>query len=123
MEVKDEVAQRMIQDIFRSGNMGSAEDDHTASLFFDRMDLGDKKQTRIHGLIAHLNQLSYRHFPFTKEYRFLLPLFWAYIPCRYYVRSLLGLRPKKNVVKLLEVSKKKQELYKALGIYKIVNKQ
>lgn len=117
MDIDAKTTQMMMEDIFRSGNMGAAEEDNTSSLFFDRTQLGKKGQNRLTGLIKQLSKLSYRHFPFTEKFKFLLPFFWVFLPARYFVRSLLGLRPKKNVAKLLDDSNQRQKLYKSLNLY------
>ena len=117
MDVDDSLTELMIQDIFRSGSMGAAEEDNASSLFFDRTQLGKAGQNRLNGLLLRLNQLSYKHFPYTRKWKILLPIYWVYIPLRYLVRSMLGLRPKKSVARLLETSGRRQKLYKSLKLY------
>lgn len=117
MDVDDELTEGMIREIFRSGSMGATEGDHLSSLFFARKQLGRSGQNRFKGLLLQISKLSYMHFPFTKKCKSLLPFFWVFIPVRYFVRSLLGLRPKKNVKKLLDDSNQRQKLYKSLNLY------
>lgn len=109
----------LMEDVFRSGNMGQADQRGESELFVGREMLNGKKQTAVRNLILNLNKLAYSHFPVTRRCKWLLPVFWLYLPMRYLVRSLFGLRKKKNVVRMLKQSQKRFELHRRLHLYEV----
>lgn len=109
----------LMEDVFRSGNMGKADRQGDSELFAGRAMLNDKSQGVIKSLILNLNKLANRHFPITIRCKWLLPIFWFYLPLRYIVRSLFGLRKKKNVLRALKQSNKRFELHKGLHLYEV----
>lgn len=119
MDIDDSIAAEMIKEVFRGGNMGAAEEEYMVNLFFDRRQLGNVTSNRINGLLSRITQLAYEQYPYIKKVKVLLPLYWVYIPARYLIRSILGLRQRKKVKKLLEVSEQRQKLYTALKLYRV----
>ena len=119
LDADDELAQAMMEDVLRGGSMGTADTEGMGSLFTDRVHMGDGRQTRLTGLLGRLTRLAYQHFPYTQRYKILLPVFWIYIPMRYIVRSLVGLRPKKRILAVYREADQRQRLYKALQLYEI----
>lgn len=116
-EVENGACRAFIADVFRSGNMGVA-NEAMGSLFTDSEAMGTK-QSPIEALVIGINRLAYMHFPVTKKYKILLPLVWLYLPLRYFVRSLLGLRPRKSAVKVVRSAKQRRELYEMLEMFEI----
>ena len=116
-DVKQKVCQSFMADVFSSGNMGSA-DEAMGSLFTDGKTMGNE-QSPLSDLIARVNRLVFGHFPVVKKYKILLPLAWVYLPLRYFVRSLLGLRPKKSAVKVVTAAKRRRKLYEMLDLFVI----
>ena len=116
---EDELYQSFIADVFRSGNMGSA-NEAMGSLFTDSEAMGTG-QTALQALVVGVNRLAYMHFPVMKKHKILLPLAWVYLPIRYFVRSMLGLRPPKSAKKVVSAAKKRRELYEMLRMFEIEN--
>lgn len=117
LDAKEELVTALIADIFRTGNVGMTDTAGVGNIFLSRKLLGQANQTRFTKLLTRLTQLSHRNFPFTKKYSILLPLFWLYIPLRYWVRSILGLRPKKNWLYVLRSSNRRHQMHKDLKLY------
>lgn len=109
----------LMEDVFRSGNMGRADHHGDSALFAGREMLNDKNQNAIKSLVLNLNKLAYRHFPITIRCKWLLPVFWVLLPSRYMIRSLFGLRKKKNIFRVLKRSNKRFELHKRLHLYEV----
>ena len=119
LDADDELAQAMMEDVLRGGSMGIADTEGVGSLFTDRVHMGDGRQTRLKGLLGRLTRLAYQHFPYTQRYKILLPVFWIYIPMRYIVRSLVGLRPKKRILAVYREADQRKKLFKALRLYEV----
>ena len=119
MDASDSLSGDMIQDVFRGGNLGLADIGNSSDLFTDRSSLGDDKHNVVKGLITTLNKRAYVHFPFTQKHKFLLPIFWVFLPARYIIRSWLGLRPAKNVLNAFNLSNRRHLLYKSLHLYEV----
>jgi len=119
MNVDDALVGAMMEDVFRSGNMGKADRDRDSSLFVGRSMLDNNNQNAIVGMIVNLNKLAKKHFPNTVRHKWLLPVFWVYLPLRYIVRSMFGLRKKKNIIRMLKQSNKRFELHKELHLYEV----
>ena len=98
--------------------MGSANIDAMGSLFTDNDAMGTG-QSPMKALIVGMNNISYMHFPITKKHKILLPFAWVYLPLRYFVRSVFGLRPKKSAVKVVASAKKRRDLYEMLKMFEI----
>lgn len=109
----------LMEDVFRSGNMGQADQRGESELFVGREMLNSKNQTVVRNLILNLNKLAYGHFSITRRYKWLLPAFWLYLPMRYFLRSLFGVRKKKSVFRTLKQSQKRFELYRRLHLYEV----
>lgn len=109
----------LMEDVFRSGNMGQADHQGESELFIGREMLNSKNQTAVRRLILNLNKLVYSHFPITRRCKWLLPVFWVYLPMRYFVRSLFGMRKKKSMFRTLKQSQKRFELHRRLHLYEV----
>lgn len=118
MDIRKDVVDAIIEDVFRAGNVGAADAKGVGSIFTSRSLFGQESQTRMKGLVTRLTELSNKNFPITKKHKALLPVFWCYIPFRYWIRSIFGLRPKKDWIHVLHSSSKRQKLYEALRLYK-----
>lgn len=119
MNVNDKLVGAMMEDVFRSGNMGKADQEKDSTLFASRSMLDKNNQNAIVGLIVNLNKLANKHFPITVNHRWLLPLFWIFLPLRYIVRSMFGFRKKRNIIQMLKQSNKRFELHKELHLYEV----
>lgn len=119
MEADDALVDAMMEDVFRSGNMGRADPEKDSTLFAGRFMLDNSNQNAIVGLIVNLNKLAKKHFPITVRHKWLLPVFWIFLPMRYIVRSMFGLRKKRNIIRMLKQSNKRFELHKELHLYEV----
>ena len=119
MEADAVLVDAMMEDVFRSGNMGKADQEKDSALFAGRSMLDKNNQNAIVGLIVNLNKLANKHFPITMNHKWLLPVFWIFLPMRYIVRSMFGLRKKKNIIRMLKQSNKRFELHKELHLYEV----
>lgn len=116
MDVEDSLADAMMEEILRTGNFGRAADENESSSFL--VD-GDSSKTAIHVLLQRLNASARRDFPITKKAPVLLPVFWIYLPIRYWIRSLMGLRPRKSIRKTVSTAQKRKQLYDDLHLFEI----
>lgn len=118
-DVDESLADAMIMEVFRGGNMGKAEQEGMSNLFVDRSYLGNGVQSRLKGLIASMNMIAYKNWPKVEKYKVFLPLCWLYLPLRYWLRAMVGLRPKKNASRIVTASTQRQKLYNALHLYEL----
>lgn len=116
MDVDDALVDAMMEEILRAGNFGRAADEDDASSLLMG---GDSSGNPSLILIQRLNASARRDFPITEKAPILLPLFWVYIPIRYWIRSLLGLRPQKSIKKTMSTAQKRRQLYSDLHLFEI----
>lgn len=116
--VSEEECGLFISDVFREGNMGSANHERMASWLIDSSEMGNKSSS-LKALIVRLNQLAYLHFPVVKKCPLLLPLFWLYLPVRYFWRAMLGKRPKRSLQNAVKNAKKQRDLYETVKAFDI----
>ena len=116
--VDKETCALFIDSVFHGGNMGSASTDTMGSLFTDEKSMGDNSSP-ITALARKLNGIIYKSFPFVERAKILLPLFWVYLPIRYFYRSVVGLRPKKSIKKTVASAKKQRVLFDELHLFEI----
>lgn len=113
--VKNSSAEDMISEILRTGNINNHNNnDDVSSLFVESS--GEKSALRVY--IKKVNKISKRKFPITQKLPVLLPVFWFYIPLRYWVRSLMGKRKQKSVLRTIAMTKQRKTLYKGLKLFK-----
>lgn len=119
MDAEDALIDALMADVFRSGNMGKADPNSDSAFFAGREMLDDHGKCAVKGLIENLNKRANKYFPITIRCNWLLPVFWIYLPLRYMVRSLFGLRKKRNVFRVLKQSNKRFDLHKSLHLYEV----
>ena len=107
--------QAMIEEILRAGSIHNKNNTEESSSFFVD-ESGTKSSMRV--FISKINSLARRKFPITKQLPFLLPIFWLYIPMRYWLRSLVGKRRRKSLLRTIAVTKRRKRLYRALKLFK-----
>lgn len=117
-DVDVEICRAFMTDIFFGGNLGQAAKDRFGSLFTNADAMGSK-QSSLEALFSQLTKQSYMRFPITKKYKVLLPLFWLFLPLRYWARSLLGLRRKKSITEITRIAKQRRRLYDSLCLFEI----
>ncbi|MBE6571306.1 MAG: hypothetical protein E7656_03530 [Ruminococcaceae bacterium] len=116
--VDEHTCELFMDSVFSGGNMGSANTAAMGSLFTDEKSMGDNKSSAI-SFVRKINRRVYRSFPFVKRVKLLLPIFWVYLPIRYFVRSVLGLRPRKSLTKVVGTAKKQRALFEELHLFEI----
>lgn len=117
--VDEHTCKLFMDSVFRGGNMGSANTDAMGSLFTDEKSMGDKNTSPVISFIRKINRRIYISFPFVERFKLLLPVFWVYLPIRYFIKSVLGLRPKKSLTKVVSTAKKQRDLFEELHLFEI----
>ena len=113
--VRESNVQAMIEEILREGSIHNKNNTGDSSSFFVD-ESGTESSVRV--FISKINSLARRKFPITKKLPFLLPLFWIYIPLRYWFRSLMGKRRRKSLLRTIAMTKKRKQLYRSLNLFK-----
>lgn len=108
--------QAFLEDILSCGNMGTA-DSGKIGRTLAKGSTPEKKQSYLGTVLANLTRIANYRFPITRTQKWLLPIFWVYLPLRYWVRSLLGLRQKQSVIKVAQDAKAKQEFFNMLELF------
>ena len=113
--VRERDVQLMIEEILRTGSIHNRNNTKDGSNFFvDESGTASALQV----FVAKINSLAQRKFPVTKKLPFLLPLFWLYIPLRYWIRSLAGKRRRKSLLRTILITKQRKHLYRTLNLFK-----
>lgn len=116
--VEEEMCRAFLTEVFCGGNMGTADKESAGSWFTDEKAMGNAYSS-LEAIFARLTRLSYQNYPITRKCKILLPFFWVFLPIRYWVRSLLGLRPKKSVTGVVGAAKRRRQLYDMLKMYEV----
>nr|WP_295274784.1 nucleotidyltransferase family protein [uncultured Blautia sp.] len=112
--------QAMMEEILRAGSIHNKNNTKEGSNFFvDESGTASAVQV----FVARTNSLARRKFPVTKKAPFLLPLFWLYLPLRYWIRSLMGKRRPKSLLRTITVTKQRKQLYRTLKLFKGVQEK
>lgn len=118
--VRERDIQAMIDEILRAGSIHNRNNTEDGSSFFVD-ESGTSSSVRV--FLNKINSLARRKFPITKKLPFLLPLFWLYIPLRYWLRSLMGKRRRKSLLRTITITKQRKQLYRALNLFKSVQEK
>lgn len=118
--VRERDIQAMIEEILRAGSIHNRNNTEDGSSFFVD-ESGTSSSVRV--FLNKINSLARRKFPITKKLPFLLPLFWLYIPLRYWLRSLMGKRRRKSLLRTITITKQRKQLYRALNLFKSVQEK
>lgn len=113
-DVDHELTQAMIEEVFRGGDLGAADEKGNGSLFTERSRLGQHGQNKLTGMIGRLTTMAYNSFPYTRRYKILLPVFWVYFSVRYLLRFVGG---SQSISYAISVSDRRHKLYQALHLY------
>ena len=106
--------QAMMEEILRAGSIHNKNNTKEGSNFFvDESGTASAVQV----FVTRTNSLARRKFPVTKKAPFLLPLFWLYLPLRYWIRSLMGKRRRKSLLRTITVTKQRKQLYRTLKLF------
>lgn len=114
--VTQEDARRFMQDLFLGGNMGRANPEKIGRLLTSGGVQGDNRSL-VKVSLAGLSAYAMQRYPVAKKHKWLLPFFWIYMPARYWLRSLFGLRKKKSVSQALKDAKTQQSFLEMLDLF------
>lgn len=117
-EADEQICALFIDAVFRGGNMGCAGIDAMGSLFTDEKTMGEASSP-LGAFSRKMNRLIYKNFPFVERHKVLLPVLWIYLPFRYYARSIVGLRPRKSISKMVGTAHKQRNLFEELHLFEI----
>lgn len=115
LSVSEYYVQAMIEEILRAGSIHNKNNTEDVSSFFVD-ESGTKSSMRV--FVSKINSLVRRKFPITKKLPFLFPIFWLYIPLRYWFRSLMGKRRRKSLLRTIAITKQRKQLYRSLSLFK-----
>ena len=118
-DADNELCCRLWKKVLQWGSLGQEDIEGMGNLFTDRKKVGNRGGSYIVNLISLLNRIAYREFPWTENKRFFLPVMWIYIPIRYVFRALIGKRPYKNVLSVLNNSRETQNLFEKMKLFQI----
>lgn len=113
--IRERDIQAMNEEILRAGSIHNRNNTKDGSNFFVD-ESGTSSAVRV--FVARINSLAQRKFPVTKKLPFLLPIFWLYIPLRYWVRSMAGKRRRKSLLRTIMITKQRKQLYRTLNLFK-----
>ena len=113
--VREGYIHAMIEEILRAGSIHNKNNTEDSSSFFVD-ESGTESSAKV--FFYKINSLARRKFPITKKLPFLLPLFWLYIPLRYWIRSMMGKRRRKSLLRTIAVTRQRKQLYRNLNLFK-----
>lgn len=113
--VRERDIHAMIEEILRAGSIHNRNNTEDSSSFFVE-ESGTESSAKV--FFNKINSLARRKFPITKELPFLLPLFWIYIPLRYWIRSMMGKRKRKSLLRTITITRQRKQLYRDLNLFK-----
>ncbi len=120
VDIDDKICELLFNDICRSGNMGRKENEQrTANKFSAGAERTDKKLNAFSLFISNINWKTRQCFPISNKYKILIPFLAVFIIIRSGIRMITGKRTKVSLSKLYKVTREKNKLYKALGIFKV----
>ena len=119
LDIESKLSNAFISDVFYGGEIANRDSEGLTNIFSERSILGQQRQSRMKSIIAMLNRLAFREWPVVQKYRILLPLFWLYIPIRYWIRGKKGLRSKVNIRELWNSSTQRKKLFERLELYRV----
>lgn len=113
------LVETIIKDVFEAGNFGQKDTDRAGEslLISDRGKSGIGKHTKIGQFIDSCNQIVYQKWKISKKIRLLIPLGWLIFGGRYFIRMLMGKRPKIHPVKIKNEAQQRIEIYKQLNLF------
>jgi len=119
LDIDEKLVDGVICDVFQNGNLGVANDTGLSSVFIDRRTLGKGITGKVRGLLEKITSIAYKQFPKTRQYKFLVPLMWFYIPGRYMFRLLRGEKSSSELRNSVLSSYQQEQLYRELKLYEV----
>lgn len=114
--VHESILDAMICEVFREGSIHHKNKTEDSSSFFVESS-GSEPVLRV--FIGKMNNLARRKFPITRKLPWLQPVFWVYIPIRYWIRSLSGMRRRKSLLHTMKMTKQRKQLYRELRLFQV----
>lgn len=114
--VHESTIRAMIGEILREGSIHHKNQTEDSSSFFVEVS-GTESALRV--FVSKINALAKRKFQVTQKFPLLLPLFWIYIPVRYWARSLAGKRRRKSLFQTIRMTQQRKQLYKELHLFQV----
>ena len=117
-DVREDLCREFMHEVFRGGNMGQADREGMGSLFTERSHMGTEISAW-KALLLRLTKRVYEQFPWVKRCKPLLPAFWIWLPARYWIRSVFGLRPRKKPNRVIHNALQTRYLYDRLKLFEL----
>lgn len=113
-----ELAEDMMADILESGNLGQRLAERSTSALFLALDReGETEESLFYGAFRNISRNIRNKYPICRKIPVLFVFYWIYLPLRYWVRSLLGLRLKQSTRKIMKIAALRKKLYHELREY------
>lgn len=122
-EIDENICVNIMKDVFSAGNFGQKSSDRGHEALIMQRAGEEKKRSKIGSLFFNANRIVYEKWSIAKKLKFLLPIGWLFFGVRYFIRSLLGKRPKINVMTVTSEAGERQKMYEALMLYKTNEKK
>lgn len=120
--VDEEMLEAMISDIFYGGNFGAKNKNRDQEVLF----LSNKGKNGVGNdismfrqLVISVNNLVYKKWPVSRKWKILLPFGWVFFPVRYFVRMIMGKRPKLDANGIISGAKERKEIYEQLHLFEV----
>ena len=117
-EIDENICVNIMKDVFSAGNFGQKNSDRGHEALIMQRAGEEKKRSKIGSLFFNANRIVYEKWSIAKKLKFLLPIGWLFFGVRYFIRSLLGKRPKINVSAVSKEAGEREKLYNSLMLYK-----
>lgn len=122
-EIDENICVNIMKDVFSAGNFGQKSSDRGHEALIMQRAGEDKSRSKLGSLFFNANRIVYGKWSIARKLKFLLPVGWLFFGVRYFIRSLLGKRPKINVMTVTIEAGERQKMYEALMLYKTNEKK
>lgn len=114
----DELAQSLLVDVLSGGTAGSKD----SQRLYEGMFISDSRKLSLHKgrgrqLFDTLNQMAYRHWPYMRRCKLMLPVGWFMLYMMQWHRVITGEREKMNYLEAYKKSSGRKELYQKLKVF------
>lgn len=118
LSIDGAIADELLIDILASGNIKCGEEEHTTS---SRIVMGEKdyRKKPLYVLVLRsLTSSAKQQYEICNKLPIIIPVFWLYIPIRYFIRALKGDRPKQSIIKIAKHTVRRKKLFQCLELFK-----
>lgn len=113
-EIEKPIIDAMVDEILRAGNISNKnKTDDISDFLVDRTG----NRASLYVFISKINAIAKRRYKIAERNNLWLPFFWIFIPIRYWLRSLFGIRRRKSLKETINKTKIRKGLYRELGLY------